>query len=250
MKMTLLDMVQSIMSDIDSDEVNSYTDTPEAKQVAEIIRQTYFNIITRANLPEHNSLFQLTASGNVSLPVVMYRPDDVVKVDWIKYNKDTDDVDTNVEYGYVTILPLQQFLDMIHAFNPDEDNVESMDIDSITYYFRTDRAPCYCTILNDSTFIFDSYDNEVDTTLQTSKTLAFGRVVPTFTMADAFVPNLDDQQFPLLLSEAKTVAFFQMKQQQNPLSARESKRQWSALAKDKELKKPSYFDQLPNFGRK
>ena len=41
MKFTLLEMVQEILSDMDSDEVDSIEDTVEAEQVATIVRSTY-----------------------------------------------------------------------------------------------------------------------------------------------------------------------------------------------------------------
>ena len=44
-KLTLLEMTQDIMSDMDSDEINSINDSVEALQVAQIIKTTYYNII-------------------------------------------------------------------------------------------------------------------------------------------------------------------------------------------------------------
>jgi hypothetical protein len=44
-KMTLLEMTQDILSDMDSDEVNSINDSVESLQVAQIIKTTYFNIV-------------------------------------------------------------------------------------------------------------------------------------------------------------------------------------------------------------
>ncbi len=52
----------------------------------------------------------------------------------------------------------------------------------------------------------------MDTTLQTSKTLCYGQIIPTFTLEDSFIPDLDDTQFPLLLNEAKAIAFVELKQ--------------------------------------
>ena len=43
MKRTLLEMVQSILSDMDSEDVNAVSDTLEAQQVASVIEDTYYN---------------------------------------------------------------------------------------------------------------------------------------------------------------------------------------------------------------
>jgi len=37
MKMTLLEMVQNILSDMDSEEINSISDSNEAEQIAKVI---------------------------------------------------------------------------------------------------------------------------------------------------------------------------------------------------------------------
>lgn len=247
--MTVLDMTQSILSSLDSDEVNSISDSVEARQVAECLRTSFFNMIVRANLPEHNRLFSLVASGDSEQPVLMLKPDNVSKIEWIKYNIATED-DPDINYSYVTILPVSQFLDHIHQFNIDENEVESFVLDDNTFYYYNDRRPNYCTIIRDYYIIFDAYDNEVDSTLQESKTECYGRVVPTFSMTDSFIPDLDDQQFPLLLNEAKSLAFLELKQVNHELAIRESKRQWGSLQKNKHIAKTNHFDELPNFGRR
>ena len=45
MKTTLLQLVQSILSDMDSEEVNGISDTIEAKQIASVIEDTYYNLL-------------------------------------------------------------------------------------------------------------------------------------------------------------------------------------------------------------
>jgi hypothetical protein len=82
---TLLDLVQIVLSSLNSDEVNSIGDTVESMQIANIIKTTYFNVITRAGLPDQNTLFQLNPSDDFSAPVLMYKPDNVSKLVWIKY---------------------------------------------------------------------------------------------------------------------------------------------------------------------
>jgi hypothetical protein len=41
MKMTLLEMVQNILSDMDSEEINSLSDSNEAEQIAKVVENTY-----------------------------------------------------------------------------------------------------------------------------------------------------------------------------------------------------------------
>lgn len=272
MKRTLLDLTQNILSALNSDEVNSIGDTAESKQVAELIKTAYFNVIARTELPEHDQLFQLNAATDFDSPVLMLRPDNVAKIYWIKYfqtEADTPDNDAafshdlNLDlnshasttlpgpsYSYVTILPKQQFLDHVNRFNTQEPDVETFDFNQFTFNYRKDKRPEYCCVLQDYYIIFDSYNQEVDNTLQNSKTMCFGRTMPLFLMEDNFYPEIDADQVPLLLNEAKSLAFFELKQVAHPKAELEAKRQWANVQRDKTLvDKPTYFEQLPNFGR-
>lgn len=250
MKYTLLEMTQNILSSMDSDQVNSIFSTTESQQVAEIIRTVYFNIIARANLPEHNQLFTLDGSGSSSKPVIMNIPANVAKIDWIKYNTFNSDESSVDSFTYVTILPLQQFLEMEHQLREDETIVDTLSHGGVTHYFYNERAPTYCTILDDRTVLFDAYDSAVDSTLSKSKSLAYGRVVPAFSLTNTFIPSLDEQQFPLLLAEAKSVAFVELKQITHEKAEQESRRQWRTLQKTKKIDTPDPMALFPNFGRK
>jgi hypothetical protein len=281
MKQTLLEMTQDILSAMSSDEVNSISDTSEALQVATIIKHKYFDIINRVPLPEHEQLIQLDPSLDIDIPVMMYVPEHVADLKWLKYYNSNTSVDTdngnehdiNVDleesadqsnpapgYEYVTILPINQFIDMVNSFNTEESNVEtfafvdnSNDIINGTYNFnyKTDTQPSYCTILSNYYVIFDSYDNTQDSTLQARKSMGMGRIIPHWSMTDNFTPNLAEEQFQLLLNEAKALAFFELKQQPHQLAMQEAKRGWSNVQKNKAvINRPTYFNELPNFGRR
>lgn len=280
MRRTLLDLTQSILSSLNSDEVNSISDTPESLQVANIIKETYLNVIYRVNFPELNQLIQLDPSLDPTQPTVMYVPANVGTLEWIKYFNSNTRNDTNTSthginvdlvhstttaaasppgYQYVTILPFQHFMDMTNGFNPNEayvgsfvftDNYNSRP-GTFTFYYRNDRQPQYCTVLSNHYVIFDSYDSTQDSTLQSSKTECYGEIIPNWNMTDTFIPNIDDDQVSLLLNEAKSLAFFELKQSPHPKAEQEAKRGWGSVQKDKSLtNKPPYFDQFANFGRK
>lgn len=157
-------------------------------------------------------------------------------------------------FKYVTMLPIQQFLDMINGFNPSDENVRSFTFNeqgnNFTLYYKNDRQPSYCTIIGNYYVLFDSFSEDFDTTLQSDKTMCFGEVIPDFTLTDSFIPDLDDNLFPLLLNESVALAFYELKQMPHAKAEQEVKRQWSAIQSNKSISdKPSYFDQLANFGR-
>lgn len=274
-------MTQDVLSELTSDEVNSISDTTESMQVATMIRNKYNDIISRAGLTKHQQLFQLNAADDPDKPVLMSVPNNVSDIQWIKYydtnvadetgdggqmhdiNLDITDQPTSGEsgtpsYKYVIMLPVQQFLDMVNLLNTDASNVGTFTFsdtsNSLNYDFtvnyRNDRQPRFCTILSNNYVIFDAFDNTQDTTLQASKFMGFGSVLPNFIMTDTFVPDLDEEQFPLLLNEVKAWAFFVLKQTPHIKAEQEAKRQWSTVQRNKSIdNKPSYFDRNPNFGR-
>ena len=49
-KRTLLELTQSILNDLDGEAVNSIFDTEEAIQYANVVRDTYFNIVAARQL--------------------------------------------------------------------------------------------------------------------------------------------------------------------------------------------------------
>lgn len=254
---TNLDYVQTIASSMDSEEVNAVDDSVESLQILKCVETVYNDIQARADLPEHFTLFELTASGDGSLPVVMYRPDVVNSIDWIQYNKvldgDTDPVFTDIKF-----VPIDEFLKMQDSLLVSDVDVASMEIaigddgDTITFIFRTDQGPTYYTTFDDSTIIFDSYDSDVDTTLQKSKTRCYGRKDQSFQGTDDFVPFLDRDLSTLLLNEAKVLAFAELKQMPHQVAQQWAQRGWAKMQKSKRGidQDRNELDRLPNYGRR
>jgi hypothetical protein len=157
-------------------------------------------------------------------------------------------------YKYVDIVPLEYFLDIINRFDVTQSNVQfytfNDGLSTFNFRYRTDHTPTMCTVIQNNWVIFDALDTTQDSTLQASKTMAFGQFVPVFLLQDSFVPKLNDQQFPLLLNEATSLAFYELKQQTHVKADEEIKRQWAVTQKSKSISnRPSYFDQLYNMGR-
>ena len=60
MRYSLIELVQRILESMDSDEVDSISDTVESLAVANSGKECYFDIISNLDLPEKVDIFQLT----------------------------------------------------------------------------------------------------------------------------------------------------------------------------------------------
>lgn len=205
-KMTLLEMTQNILSAMDSDPVNSIDDTVEAVQVADLIKEAYFDIVSGRDWAFLRTLDTLDGIADVSNPTKLRIPNDLQKLLWFKYNGkeiaylDPDDFDYLIEQR-------EELVDVVDANG-----------------FVINRDPIYWTTYDDVFIVCDGYDSTVDTTLQGSKTKVYGVKEPTWTHTDGAYPDMPAKFFPTLLAEAKAQAFVNLKQQPNPREERKAQR--------------------------
>jgi hypothetical protein len=246
-------MTQTVLSSMDSDEVNSIEDTIEAQQVAKIIRTVYYDIISPTDLPEHFGLFNLNAT-DVSTPTILTKPDTIDFLEWFQYNNITDggaeDIWVDVEY-----LEPDDFLRMTRRFDQTASTTSDFDLTvngfTTKLYIKTDKSPTYWTSFDDYRVVCDSYDSSVDNFLQTSKNSCFGKMLKVFTLEDTFVPDLDEQQFPLLLNEAKALAWAELKQASHQKAEKSARAYRTKLERNKKdlPGKDGWQASLPNYGR-
>lgn len=209
---TVLEMTQDILSDIDSDEVNSINDTVEALQVAQILKSTYFNIIDGRDWPHLYQPFQLTASSTTARPTHMRLPDNIIDVSWVKYDR-KESGETRDRLKQIVFKTPADFQDTLEQRDSTSTTIlEVVDTSGISMNIYKDRAPTYFTSFDNEFVIFDAYDSVIDAVLQASKTSCYGKVYPTWTMSDTFVPDLPTQSFSYLLNEAKSTVSLRLKQ--------------------------------------
>jgi len=258
MKYTLLELTQQVLSNIDGDDVASISDTPESLQVVDIIRTVYDDLLSRGELAITKTLFNLTASTDVTQPVLMTKPTTIDRIEWIKYDKRLVGA-TDPAWDYITYQPVDLFMQNTQQLNPSATEIASMNYVTpqgftLTFNYYNDRGPMYYTSFDDNTLIFDAYDSAVETTLASNKSLGYGTFVPTFTESDSFTPNLQPHQFNLLLNEAQSRAWVQLRQTPNQKAEQAARRNWIFLGKNRRntTDAPSSrpLDFLPNFGRK
>ena len=248
LKMTLLDMVQDILSDMDSDAVNSISDTIEALQVAQIIKSTYVFQIAMRDRPWLGTLFNLD-SGSAGTPTKMAIPDTIQEVKWIKYNC-IDSGDTDAEYKDITYLSPKDFTDMTYLRNSSASNIDTVTENGTTLFIKNDVEPTYWTSFDDDNVIMDAYDSAVEANLVSSKTTCWGYKEATWTMDDAFTPDMPSDMFPFLLAEAKSICMTRLKQTNDPTSAKQARDGRTRGQYSEWRTKRGKETDSPNYGRK
>lgn len=235
---------------MDSDEVNTIYGTVESTAVANIAKECYFDIVGDIGLREHRSLFQLTASGDNTKPVKMTLPTAAITIESLEYN-----VGTLLSPNYSTLIyvDLETFLQRQNNLEDTGTDTMTLSINGGSFVFKhyTDRWPSYYTTVDDQTLLFDAYDIDEETTLTASRTRAFGLLDQTFTMADSFVPVLDNRQFQLWLQATKAQSFVELKQSENPKAEKKERRNWILARKTKDSvdNRPAIYKRT-GYGRK
>lgn len=214
--MTLLEMVTDILSDMDSDPVTTYTETVESKQIAQIIKTCYFNIVDSREWPHFMKTFTITESS-VATPTHMTLATTVKSLKYVKYNTRTSGGSYDT-YNLVRFLEPQRFMDILDARTSGASITVITDANNIKYKILTNIAPTYYTTFDEQTIIFDSYDSGIDTYLRTTKTQCYGMVYPSVTLTDGVYFDLPTNMYSLLLAESKATAFQVLKQVKNPLA--------------------------------
>lgn len=229
-KMSLLDMVQDILSDMDSDEVNDIDDTTESLQVAQIIKSCYMEMVSNRNWPGHKRLMQLEHAGDLAKPNYLKLPESLKELEEFKYKSVVDNgvskyIDVKFKYP-------DEFLSIVNSRDPNNENVKEVsDFGGSTLNILTNQDPMYWTSFDDKYLVTDSYNKAVDTALQRSKTQVQAVIFPSWERSNDFVPDLPPDAFSALLEEAKSTCFLRIKQMPDQKAEQKASRQNRWLAR-------------------
>jgi hypothetical protein len=245
-KMTLLEMTQDILSDMDSDEVNSINDSVESLQVAQIIKTTYFNIVNGRDYPHFNELFRLETVGT-SKPNYLKIPETIEKVNWVKYDckKTVSAKDLMQEIKYLSPEDFINHVDVRDSTNSDIQKV--VDFSGISLNIYKDRAPEYFTSFDEEYIVFDNYNVALENHVQIGKSQAHGKRAVSFTLSDNFIADLPVQMFSYFLAEAKSTSFITLKQIANQKAEQTSVSHKRRMSQD--AWKLERGIKYPNYGR-
>lgn len=244
---TLLDITQEIMSAMNSDEVNSITDTAESEAVARIVCSVFDGMVSTKNWPSHKELVQFTASGTSSRPTHMTVPDLVKEIISVRYDK-IGLGETRIQFDKVDYLNNDDFLRMTNGRDSTDANIETItDLTGVKLLIKNDKAPTYYTSFNEVEVVFDSYDSDVDTTLQTNKVQALAYIQPESTLSDGWEPDIPKEAEKALIEEAKAVARLQIDDTTDIKAEQESRRQRAWISRNAWKVRGGVH--YPNYGR-
>lgn len=243
MRTTLLEFVQSILSDMDSEPVNSINDSIEALQIASVIEDTFYNFVSARKIPEHQQLIKLTALADSNYPTHFEYVGEGIEI--IRYNIDPDAGEVN--YRTIKYLHPTRFLELNNHTSTSNTMLVSDKNAGTNIVIRTDIMPTYYTSFDDKYVVMDGYDSTVDDTLQESKIQAWGTVIPAFTTSDTYVIDADETVLPYLMAEAKSACFSLFKGGPDPKVEQSARRLKSYIQND--MYRSKMTPKRPTYGR-
>lgn len=249
--MQLVEIVQQVLSAMDSDEVDSINETTESLQVVDFARETYFELINRLQAVDgqlswlHGSV-TLTSLADAARPTSVHVAADIRQLTYVSYN--TAASGNGAIYRELRWI---EPLDFLRAHSVGGNDRQLVTDGSVSYYVTTNLAPTYYTTFDDATLVLDSVDTAQESTIQAAKLNVVGYRIPVFTSVDTFVPDLAPHLFPLYLSEVKQVCFNYLKQSVSAVDAARSQRQMAQFRRKRgriQKKGHPYFN--TDYGRK
>lgn len=252
-KMTLIDAVQQILSDADSDTVDSINDTVESEQCARCIQDAFNRIVNLHDLEHIKQIDRLDATS-ATTPNVLLRPEGLHSIEWVQYDTKVAASDPQ-KYNYMTYYEPDEFLTKIQGRNTDDSTVDAVNLVTlgmdVILPIRNDQAPSFYTVMDSGSdhLVFDSYDSDLETNLQQSKNLVYGTMRPTLTLTNLSTFTVPKHLESLIISEARAM-FFDLYKDGVTSEVDRARRRFEVRAqRQRNIIKNTDNDNRPDYGR-
>ena len=215
MQKTLLKMVQDTLSLMDSDEVNSISDTIESEQIAVCYRTIYDQIVTEYGVPSKNKTIRIGATDDsTNGKTRLFLNHALMSIDTIQYDNRNASGDAP---NYQQMIPLHNktFLDRCINLDTSASTIlqQTWPNTDMKFGVYNNKHPKYVTLVEERILIFDSYYSDVDSSnLLESKSRVSGEVSDSLTIDDTTNVTLPGELLNLLESNATELAFDLYKQ--------------------------------------
>jgi len=204
-KLTLLSIVNSYMDATDGFRVSTIDDTIEGQQVASITEKVFNDIVNDVFSSDlTQELMQLDSLADSTKPNYLRLPDNATRIvdSKVMYNVTTGASGaTTLNYVEIEYLAPQDFLDWVGTRSTNTTNTQIVtDYSGYQMVIKNKSAPQYYTDFDDEHLVFDAFDSDVDSVLQSSKSGILTSTQRTFTQSDTYVIDLPEWFHPTFLN--------------------------------------------------
>jgi len=210
---TVLEVVNSMLSDMGRDQVNDLGQTPEASRAENIAKDVFYQFISRKLWPNKRELSPLESLSDLSRRTCLRVPNNVSRVEEIKYNVGTLDAPVWRDLEYVEPEVFAERMLMNPSDQPD--NYVTTTVDGVKFNVRKDYGPSCWSSFDDEVIVLDSYDSTKEDTVQGSKTAAWVYTEPQWPLTKNDIIPLPPRYFPTYLALAKATATEKIKKEQS-----------------------------------
>lgn len=264
--MTLLEMTQTILEKMDSDEVNSIEDTVESIAVAREIRDTYRYITDHSEDYQKEGYGQLEGIGDRDFFNQLKIPENFVRVDEVWFNYDlTGSIPSSSGYAgdhgrsihgqcerhCPEYLPPKEFVEYLYrSCDHSACMVKAKGTQGPFFPINTNCDPRYFTTFDEDVLFFSSVDLTFRETLHASETAIVGMMSPEFKIEDSFTPDLHADEFSYFLNEAIDACFVHFKGVSNSKAQKRARDQKVMKQNNRErIRTRQFEDARPPYGR-
>jgi hypothetical protein len=214
MTITVLDVANKCLNDMNSFQVNSISDTEEALQVASIIEDKYYSMLETMDWPVDSDYLPLVTSAANAGPTTLSIPVTVHKIDHLRYNT------LSLKYRDPEVF----FSTALDPSNASNENMELVQFGpNIQGYVLNNKDPEFFTSFDDELIVCDSFNADNEDKLVATKSLAKVTKHQVITIDDSTPIPITKKMQPYFLSECRAAAFKKIKQQVSDEDERDRK---------------------------
>jgi hypothetical protein len=244
MKYTLLQLVQEYQDKSNGFPISSIFDSDETQQAATIAESVYYDLETKLREAEFTSeLLTVDSVGDTSKPNYLQLPSRLYRVQDSRMSYLVDGVYKDLMY-----LAPDEFLQL--CVDSNDSNVDLVtDYGGALIPVRNNKEPSFFTSFDGQYLVTDSYDSDVETTLQAFKTRVIGSASKVFLIEDDFEIPLPENIQPLYRDMFIVEAYEFIMQEPAPSSVQRKARVGQAKLQQRHQRVGSQGKRI-NYGRR
>ena len=245
-KRTILKLVQDLGEGINTDEIDSLTETEEVIRIVNILEQTLKEVLDRKTWEfMKDKVRQLDARlpGSNQLNTLLI-PVDVVHINCLRYKDD------NGKFYDVQYLQACDFIAKLQSRTAPQTDVDVIvNSDGVALNTKNDIVPRYWTSFDEETITFDAYNLASGNGNLIADSVIIADVMPVTDFTDPLaVLNIPERMETLVFNEALVTCNYRIRQIRDPRADRIARRQGISLRENEH--KTKIDDKVKKYGRR